>query len=64
MKSRAPMTDDPPEKLNKVEATTNDAAATGGGDTPAIPSRDPPTVNEAQEMVCRLFNQSKILDKC
>ena len=38
--------------------------ATGDGDAPTTPSVDSPMLNQAQEMVCCLFNQSQILDKC
>ena len=65
-KSRTAGIDNPPgrQKPNEVGATTDIAMTTGGGDAPTTPPVNSPMLNQAREMVCRLFNQSKILDDC
>ena len=40
------------------------ATTTGGGHAPDEPFVDVQTLNQAREIVSRLFNQSRILDKC
>ena len=52
------------QRANETEITTDVATITSGGDTPTTLPVNTPMLNQAQEMVCRLFNQTKILDKC
>ena len=49
---------------NEVKTVTSDTAATAGSDATTNSLRDPPTINEVWEMVCHLFNKSRILDEC
>ena len=48
----------------EMEATTNITMVTDGGSTSNEPLMDMQTLNQVREMVFRLLNQSKILDKC
>ena len=66
MKSWAEVADDSSErqKPNEVGVTTGVATATVGGDTLTSSSLNSPMVNQACEIVCCLFHQSKILDEC
>ena len=65
-KSHTAVTDDSlgRQKFNEVEATTDVAMATSGGDAPTTPPVNSPMLSQAREIVCCLFNQSKILDEC
>ena len=63
MKNCTAATDDL-QRANQMEITTDVATVTGGGDPPTSLPTNSPTLNQACEMVCHLFNQSKILDKC
>ena len=49
---------------NEVKTVTSNTAATSTGDATTNSPKDPPTINEAWEMVCHLFNKSRILDEC
>ena len=49
---------------NETEITTDVATVTGSGDVPTSLPANTATLNQAHEMVCHLFNQSKILDEC
>ena len=55
---------DDSQGANEMEITTGVATVTGSGDLPTSLPANAATLNQAQEMVCHLFNQSKILDEC
>ena len=62
MKIHMPTTDDSLRNPgpNEMEVTTDAATVTGSGDAPTTLPPDAPMLNQAQEMVCCLFN----LDEC
>ena len=66
MKNCTAVLDDPlgRQKPNEMEANTNAATIIGSANASTTPPVHSPTLNQAQEMVCHLFNQSKILDEC
>ena len=55
---------DDSQGADESEITTDVATVTGGSDPPTSLPANSPMLNQAHDMVCRLFNQSKILDKC
>ena len=62
MKNHTAATDDS-QGANETEVTTDVATVTGGSDPPTSLPANSPTLNQVHKMVCRLFNQSKILDE-
>ena len=49
---------------DETEITTDVATVTGGSDPPTSLHANSSMLNQVREMVCCLFNQSKILDEC